>query len=282
MFIPLHDTNSLKHISRQYVTLSIIAINVVIWVVMGSPAILDQDAVYAAITSYGFIPAVANGYATVPVGIDALPVTMTYISYSFLHGDFMHLAGNMLFIWVFGDNVEDAMGHVKFLIFYFLCAAAGAYAHSYMAPQSQAPLIGASGSVAGIIGAYLLLHPKVRVWVLALGRIPLKIPAAFVLGFWIAFQFYQIITAPDSAISFAAHIGGAIAGVILIVFMKRRGVALFDRDLEPVGRIQKTFVKERKGIGNEENSNQKKTPSVSRRTSVPSTGKKSSTKKWGR
>lgn len=291
MFIPLHDTNSLKNISRQYVTLSLIAINVLIWLVMGTPAFLDQDAVYAAITSYGFIPAVVNGYATVPVGIDALPPAATYISYSFLHGDFMHLAGNMLFIWVFGDNVEDAMGHFRFLIFYALCAIAGAYAHSWMVPQSQAPLIGASGAVAGIIGAYLLLHPKVHVWVLAMGRIPLKIPAMYVLGFWIAFQFYQVIATPDSAISFAAHIGGAIAGIALIFFMRRPGVVLFDKNL-PVIKSAQIENKVRKAVepvnkekiekraAGEPKTDEK--PASSRRTSVPSSGKKSSTRKWGR
>src|SRR5680860_17753 len=233
MFIPLHDANSLNHIKLQYVTLAIITVNVLIWLVMGTPAILDQETVTAAIYSFGFIPAVINGHENLPVNLDILilPPAATYLSYAFLHGDFMHLAGNMLFVWVFGDNVEDAMGHLRYLFFYLACAAAGAFAHSMFAPSSEAPLIGASGAVAGIIGAYILLHPKVRIWVLALGRIPLRIPAIFVLGLWIALQLYQFFTSPDTAVSWAAHIGGLLAGMILIVFLKRSNVALFNRNI---------------------------------------------------
>lgn len=231
MFIPLHDANSLSHIKLQYVTLAIIAVNILIWLVMGTPAILSEEAVKAAIYSYGFIPAVANGYETLPVNLDILPPAATYLSYAFLHGDFMHLAGNMLFVWVFGDNIEDAMGHMRYLFFYLACAAVGALAHSMMAPDSEAPLIGASGAVAGIIGAYIILHPKVRIWVLALGKIPLRISAMYVLGFWIALQIYQFFANPDNAISWAAHIGGLVAGMVLIVFLKRSEVTLFDRNI---------------------------------------------------
>ena len=110
------------------------------------------------------------------------------VTYAFLHGSWMHLGGNMLFLWVFGDNVEDALGHGRFLVFYLLCAAAAGYGHALTEPVSIAPLIGASGAVAGVIGAYLVLHPKVRVWVLAFGRLPLRLPAAWVLSAWIAFQ----------------------------------------------------------------------------------------------
>lgn len=275
MFIPLHDVNSLKHIKLQYVTLAIIAINVIIWLITGTPAIMSDEAIKATIYSYGFIPAVVNGYETLPIEINALPSTATYLSYSFLHGDFMHLAGNMLFIWVFGDNVEDAMGHVKFLFFYLACAAAGAFVHSFMGPQSVSPLIGASGAVAGVIGAYLLLHPNVKVWILALGRIPLKIPAIFVLGFWIALQFFQILTATDSNVSFAAHIGGVIAGLLLITVLKRREIKLLNGWFSASKTKQTT--KSSKQIQPEK---LKKLPH--KRTSVPSTGNKSNINKWGR
>ncbi|MFK7902844.1 MAG: rhomboid family intramembrane serine protease [Nitratireductor sp.] len=228
MFIPLHDSNSLQNIKLQYVTLAIIIVNVGIWLITGTPNITNEDAQQALFISYGFIPSVANGFESLPVEYDGLPTSLTYLSYSFLHGDFMHLAGNMLFIWVFGDNIEDAMGHAKYLAFYLACAAAGAVGHSMLGPQSSAPLIGASGAAAGIIGAYLLLHPNVQVWILALGRIPLKIPAFIVLGFWIALQFYEIMTDEDGNVSFAAHIAGLIAGMILVVFLKKPHVKLFD------------------------------------------------------
>lgn len=111
----------------------------------------------------------------------------------------------MLFLWVFGDNVEDAMGHFKFLFFYLACAAAGAWLHGAFVPQSDLPLIGASGAVAGIIAAYLLLHPKVRVWVLAFGRIPLRIPAAIPLLLWLGLQVLMLVMAEQSDVSFAAR-----------------------------------------------------------------------------
>ena len=234
MFIPLNDTNALKHIRLQYVTLAIIAINCLIWLIMGTPAIFDAETVRAANYSYGFIPAVVNGYEILPAELDRMPETFSYVTYSFFHGDFMHLAGNMLFIWVFGDNVEDAMGHLRYLVFFCACAAAGAIAHSMMDPRSTAPLIGASGAAAGIVGAYILLHPRVKVWILALGRIPLRIPAVFVLGAWILFQFYSLIADGDSKVSWAAHVGGILAGMLLILFMRRPGVALFDRDIRQV------------------------------------------------
>ena len=100
------------------------------------------------------------------------------VTYMFLHGGWIHLIGNMLFLWVFGDSIEDAMGHVRFIMFYLMCGIFAAFAHILMMPHSDLPLIGASGAVAGVIAAYLILHPKVKVWVLALWRIPIRITAA--------------------------------------------------------------------------------------------------------
>ena len=118
MFIPLSDANALKHIRRQYVTFLIILANCLIWVFMGTPAFVGKEAAQAAVYSYGFIPAVVNGYQVLPPNLERIPEFLTYITYAFFHGDFMHLAGNMLFIWVFGDNIEDAMGHFRYFFFY--------------------------------------------------------------------------------------------------------------------------------------------------------------------
>jgi membrane associated rhomboid family serine protease len=137
----------------------------------------------------------------------------------------------MLFLWVFGDNVEDALGHFRFLVFYLACAVAGAFAHGIAAPDSQAPLIGASGAIAGVVAAYLMLHPRVKIWVLALGRIPLRLPASIVLVLWIGFQLFMMVAGGDDEISWAAHLGGVVAGAVLVVFMRRRGVPLFDRGI---------------------------------------------------
>lgn len=278
MFIPLNDTNALKHIRIQYVTIAIIAINCVIWLVMGTPAFFGQEQVLAANYSYGFVPAVVNGYQTLPIDLERIPESLTYVSYSFFHGDFMHLAGNMLFIWVFGDNVEDAMGHLKFLFFYFACAAIGAYGHSLIDPRSAAPLIGASGAAAGIVGAYILLHPRVKVWILAMGRIPLKIPAVFVLGAWIAFQFYSLVADSESQVSWATHVAGILAGMVLVLFLRRPGVSLFDRDMKIVGDVPEASDVELPPVLSEEKHADK---GDIRSGSVPAAGKKKAIK-WGR
>jgi membrane associated rhomboid family serine protease len=229
VFIPLHDANALKHIKVQYVTLLLIIVNVLVWLFFTSPIYVSEDAMRAAVYAYGFIPVIASGEQSLPFELQRIPPLASYVTYAFLHGDFMHLAGNMLFVWVFGDNVEDAMGHLKFLFFYLCCAAAGALVHAMVLPQSEAPLIGASGAAAGVITAYLLLHPRVKVWVLALGRIPLRLSALWVIGAWIVFQFASFAYAGEEQVSFAAHVGGIAAGAVLLPVLKRRGVALFDR-----------------------------------------------------
>ncbi|MDX3927647.1 MAG: rhomboid family intramembrane serine protease [Shinella sp.] len=229
MFIPLHDTNSLKHIKVQYVTIALIAINVLVWLVTGLAS--PKDFSDAAVVGLGYIPAVVFDYADLEPSLVIVPEDATYITYAFLHGDFMHLATNMLFLWVFGDNVEDALGHFRFLVFYLVCAAAGALFHGIVEPASEAPLIGASGAVSGVVAAYFLLHPKVRVWVLVFFRIPLPLPAVIPLAFWIAQQFYMLVVDRDSGVSWGAHVGGIVAGAILVVILRRRGVPLFDRTI---------------------------------------------------
>ena len=158
-----------------------------------------------------------------------MPEGYTLLTYMFLHGDIFHLSSNMLFLWVFGDNVEDAMGHVKYLVFYLICGVAAGLAHAYMLPASKLPLIGASGAVAGVIGAYLVLHPRVLVWVLAFRFIPLKIAAAWVLGVW-------VVTQLDHGAGQPVRPGGLVGAYRRhgcwrhpSLFMRRPGVPLFDR-----------------------------------------------------
>ena len=229
MFIPLHDTNSLKHIRVQYVTISLIVVNVVTWLITGLVA--PETVTQAATVGLGYIPAVAFDYAYLPPELWLVPDAATYITYAFLHGDFWHLASNMLFLWVFGDNVEDALGHVRYLIFYLLCAAGGAFFHGVLMQQSEAPLIGASGAISGVVAAYVILHPRVRVWVLVLFRFPLPLPAFIPLLIWVGQQFLMLVIDPDSGISWGAHVGGIITGTVLVLLLKRRDVPLFDRTL---------------------------------------------------
>jgi membrane associated rhomboid family serine protease len=228
MFIPLHDANSLRHVRFQYVTIGLIAANILVFVLTG---LQGFDWAQATAIGLGYIPSVAFDYAVLPPELSMVPPTATYVTYAFLHGDLFHLGGNMLFLWVFGDNVEDALGHVKYLVFYLLCAAAGAWLHGIMAPGSNAPLIGASGAVAGIVSAYLILHPRVKIWILAFGRIPLRIPAWIVLALWIGFQFVMLAIQGEEQISWAAHVGGIVAGGLLVLVLRRRGVPLFDREI---------------------------------------------------
>lgn len=229
VFIPLSDENPLRSIPFQWVTIGLIAVNVAIFL-LGS-----VQAEPAAIASFALIPAELFEVRVfgAPFGnqLVQVPEGLTLVTYQFLHGDIFHLLSNMLFLWVFGDNVEDAMGHLKFLAFYLLCGVAGGLAHAMLTPDPSIPLIGASGAVAGVIAAYLMLHPRVRVWVLAFRFIPLRIPAAWVLGFWVATQFAMVLLASAEQVAWWAHIGGLVAGAILILFLRRPGVALFDRGL---------------------------------------------------
>jgi len=240
MFIPIHDGKDLVHISTQYVTLALIGLNIGIWAFFGTGLFMGAETVQAIVYAFGFIPVVATGQEVLPLELREIPTWASFVTYAFLHHDLMHLAGNMLFVWVFGDNVEDAMGHIRFLVFYLCCAAAGALVHMLAFPNSEVPLIGASGAAAGIITAYLMLHPRVRVWVLALGRIPLRLSAAVVLGIWIGFQIYSFLFSSGDRISWAAHVGGIAAGAALLPVFKRRGVALFDRRTEEIRKVPPT------------------------------------------
>lgn len=230
MFVPLGDDNPLQRIRFQFVTIGLILANVLMFLLQGvamqAPEMLGSFAVvpgelFAA--GAGFIP---HQYDAVPV-----PERLTLLTYMFLHGDWIHLIGNMLFLWVFGDNVEDAMGHARFLVFYLACGVFAGLTHAFMMPESPDALIGASGAVSGVVAAYLILHPRVRVWVLALKFIPLRISAALALGLWILFQVLMLFVPqlPGAATAWWAHIGGLIAGAVLIPIMKDRRVPLFGR-----------------------------------------------------
>ena len=231
MFVPLYDDNTLKSIRFQFVTIALIAVNVAIYLLEASG--LDE----AAIASFALIPRELfdmslPGAGTIEtVNVPAMPEQLTLVSYVFFHGDVFHLAGNMLFLWVFGDNVEDAMGHIKFLVFFLACGVFAGLFHAWLAPASESPLIGASGAVAGVIAAYLMLHPHVRVWVLAFKAIPLRISAALALGLWILMQVVMVLLPEAGPVAWWAHIGGLIAGAVLILFMRRPGVPLFDKGL---------------------------------------------------
>ncbi|RLQ88607.1 rhomboid family intramembrane serine protease [Notoacmeibacter ruber] len=230
MFIPLHDANDLIYIKRQYVTLCLIAANTAIWLVTGT---MGNDVLMAYSTMLGFTPALGQDVLPDASGLGPLGGTITYLSYAFLHGDIFHLGGNMLFLWVFGDNVEDAMGHFRFLVFYLLCAIGAALFHGVVLPASSIPLIGASGAIAGVVAAYVILHPRVKIWALVFARIPIRLRAQWLLGAWIVLQVVMFILLPDDAVSWAAHLGGIMTGALLVLPFKRKDQPILDRRIEP-------------------------------------------------
>jgi membrane associated rhomboid family serine protease len=227
-FIPIYDTNPLKNIKRPWVAWGLIVVNILVYFLVESGT--AGQASDASVTAFGLFPAVFSG---VDVSRSALPDVATLITYAFLHADFWHLAGNMIFLWVLADNVEDALGHVRFLVFYLLCAAGAGYAFVLSNPAMTGPVIGASGAIAGTISAYLILHPRAKMWVLAFGRIPLRLSAVYVLSFWIVFQvFAALFASHQDNVAWWSHVGGLICGAVLVLVMRRKNTPLFD--LKPV------------------------------------------------
>lgn len=223
MFVPLHDDTPLRVIRFQYVTLGIIVINVAVFLMTGA---FQSDRMAAAIADmFGVVPLelTVPGAGVVPG--DQVPMPLTYVTYMFLHGSWLHLLSNMLFLWVFADNIEDAFGYAGFAFFYVICGVAAGLVHSVMEPGSTAPLIGASGAVSGVLGAYLLLYPRARIWMLILFPVPIRISALWVLGVWFALQIFNLYTAARGGmmeVAWWAHIGGFVTGMALTFLLRSR------------------------------------------------------------
>ncbi len=228
-FIPIYDTNPLRNIRHPWVTWGFIALNIAVYFIYQGGT-FTGEATEASAYDFGLVPAYLNGEVR-PDDIAQVPDLFTLISYSFLHADIWHLAGNMIFLWVFADNVEDAVGHFRFFFFYLACAAASGYAFVLSAPGSESPLIGASGAVSGAIAAYLLLYPRVKVWILVLLRLPLRLRVEWVLGFWIFLQFLSAFSGEETDVAWWAHLGGLATGALLILVLRLPGVPLFAKAL---------------------------------------------------
>ncbi len=226
MFLPLHDQNPIRHVSFPMVTYGLIAINVIVFLIQlghqPESAFNNFAITFAAIPDHAWAGAIQDR-------ISGLPDQITWITYAFFHADWLHLLSNMLFLWVFGDNIEDALGHVKFLVFYLLCAIIAALAYFAFSGPGGGWLIGASGAVAGVMGAYIVLYPHAKVYVLfrIVIPIPLPIPALWMLGVWIATQIFYLVIGDASPVAWWAHLGGVVAGALLCVPLRRREVALF-------------------------------------------------------
>lgn len=227
MFVPIYDGVPLRFTRSAFITYGLIAACTVLLLALRFGPHQEND--IAVLAGFGMIPSVLFGAAQLPEGLAHAPPWLTLFSNILLHASFAHLIGNMLFLWVFGDNVEDAMGHTRFLAFFFLCGLGGSLAHALANPDSEQPLVGASGAISGIIAAYLMLYPRVRVWGLAFKWIPVHVPAVYTLGGWILFQAASAWFDPQGDIGWWAHLGGLVTGAVLTPLFIRRGVGLFGR-----------------------------------------------------
>jgi membrane associated rhomboid family serine protease len=214
--IPLKDDNPTS--GKPIVTYFIISFCILIFLIQISSQSYKTGQLFY---SYGLIPSVLMGHNQLPMDLYAIPSVLTIFTSMFMHGGFMHLAGNMLYMWIFADNIEDNLGPKKFLIFYLLAGIGAAMTQVLTDTHSQVPMVGASGAIGGVLGAYLINHPNAKVLVL----IPfgffsqlIKIKAIYVLGFWFVLQFIS----SGGGVAYAAHIGGFISGLILILFFNKK------------------------------------------------------------
>lgn len=223
--IPLRDENPTTRFPA--VTLGLIAVNLAAWVLE------LVHGIDLAVLDYGAIPAwVLHGIREGPIVLPGfgrailhqeVPPPWTVLTSMFLHGGWMHLIGNMWFLWIFGDNVEEAMGRVRFVAFYLVCGLLAALAQLLAAANSVAPMVGASGAIAGVLGAYLVLYPRAPIrclWVLVIIVTTVNVPAWVLLGLWFISQFFVPM---GSGVAWMAHVGGFVAGFALVrLFVPRR------------------------------------------------------------
>ena len=218
--IPLRDDNPTRTTPFVNYALIVSCIAVFLWEAALGPRM------EAAVYSFGLIPDVLLGDGRLPADLSVVPPWLTVFTSMFLHGGWMHLIGNMLYLWIFADNVEDRLGHGRFLAFYALCGVAAAMAQALPDPDSQIPMVGASGAISGVLGAYLLMYPRAHVLVLVpLGFFTqlMRLPAMLVLGLWFAMQLLSEMFASEGAgVAFRAHIGGFVAGLVLLPLFRRR------------------------------------------------------------
>jgi membrane associated rhomboid family serine protease len=226
---PLKDDNPTT--ITPVLTILLIVTNVAIFMYQIS---LGPKAGEVFVYQFGAIPAVIFGERSLPPSISGVPPYMSLFTSMFLHGGIMHLLGNMLFLWIFGNNIEEAMGRVRYFIFYLLTGMAASLAHALTNPDSTIPTIGASGAISGVLGAYVLLYPRAQVLTMVILGFFMRlmyIPAGFVLGIWFVLQLLSGSMAGQGGgggVAFWAHVGGFVAGMLLVGIFKRREVRFFN------------------------------------------------------
>ena len=223
-FLPISDDNPTRR--RPWVSYIILALCVGVYFWQMSLGSAQQ----AAIFGYGMVPARLFGLPLADNMPAPVAAWITVFTSMFMHGGLMHLGGNMLYLWIFSDNIEDSIGRGRFVMFYLLCGICAALAQALTEPSSPVPMVGASGAIAGVLGAYLILHPRANirciVGILVFFRV-MNVPAFLVLGGWIILQFTNMGQV-GSNVAYVAHIGGFIAGMVLIPFFKQPHVRLFE------------------------------------------------------
>ncbi len=221
--IPISDDNPTRRAPVMTVLLILANIAVFVWE-LGLGKHLD-----GALAGLGFNPSQLHHAHS---AAEDVPIGVSIIVSMFLHGSILHIAGNMLYLWIFGNNIEDATGHFRFLVFYLLSGFGAAFTMAYMDPSSTLPMVGASGAISGVLAAYMLLYPRARVTVIIpLGIIfwPFRINAFWVVGIWFLMQLlFAAITNPNQpGVAWWAHVGGFAAGLVLTPLFKARGVPYF-------------------------------------------------------
>jgi membrane associated rhomboid family serine protease len=219
MVMPLYDDNPFKLKRPPVMTWALIGLNIVVFMLE-----FGSDSPRVFVSHYAIVPAAVTGSTVVP---GALSPMLTLFSYMFLHSDFLHILGNLIFLWVFGDNVEQALGRLRFVLFYLAVGALAGLAYVASTPNSRIPLIGASGAIAGVVIAYAMLRPCAKITALVIG-IPMRISAYWIIGIFVLIQFINLGAASQSDVAWWCHIGGMAAGAVLFPFMRLPGVALFE------------------------------------------------------
>jgi membrane associated rhomboid family serine protease len=217
MVLPLYDDNPFKLPVKPIVTWFLILVNVLMFAVELGGSDAEGQAI---VNAFGVTPAAM-------IGGSMLTPVFTLLTYMFLHGDLGHIFGNMLFLWVFGDDVEEALGRRRFLLFYVLCGVVGALAFVASDPKFDGPLIGASGAISGVVVAYAMLRPCAKVTVL-IAVIPLRINAYWVVGAFVLTQLWNLESAGKSDVAYWCHFGGMLAGAALFPLLRLPGVQLFE------------------------------------------------------
>jgi membrane associated rhomboid family serine protease len=219
MVMPLYDDNPFKLKRPPVMTWTLIVLNIVVFMFE-----FGSESPRVFVSHYAVVPAAVTGSTVVP---GALSPMLTLFSYMFLHSDFLHILGNLIFLWVFGDNVEQALGRLRFLAFYLAVGALAGLAYVVSTPSSRIPLIGASGAIAGVVIAYAMLRPCAKITALVIG-IPMRISAYWIIGIFVFIQFINLGAASQSDVAWWCHIGGMAAGAVLVPFMRLPGVPLFE------------------------------------------------------